>query len=182
MSALKPVGVNTTFTTSTTSARSVAISQQSDSIRVVAESAGVFVAIGTLPTATHDNFYVTSTDPEEISIGPVMAQRVVGITTGTTTTIDFPEGTGSPFAVGDAVSLTVSGQSNFDFSHKIVSSVNNSSGVGGYFSTRIVVDHDSSSVTDVFTSPDGTLRKSIMVAAKTQSGTGRVYIQQVQVS
>ena len=80
------------------------------------------------------------------------------------------------------VSLTVSGQSTFDFSHKIVSSVNNSSGNGGYFSTRIVVDHDSSSVTDVFTSPDATLRKSIMVIVKTQSGTGRVYIQQVQVS
>ena len=73
MSALKPVGVNTTFTTSTSSARSSAISQQSDSIRVVAESAGVYVAIGTLPTATDENFYVSSTDPEEISLGPVMA-------------------------------------------------------------------------------------------------------------
>ena len=72
------------------------------------------VACGTLPTVTHDNFYVSSTDSEEISIGPVMAQRV-GITTGTTTTIDFPEGTGSPFCIGDAVSLTVSGQSNFRF-------------------------------------------------------------------
>ena len=139
MSALKPVGVNTTFATSTTSARSVAISQQSDTIRVVAESAGAYVAIGTLPTATHDNFYVTSTDPEKISIGPVLANRVVGITTGTTTTIDFPEGTGSPFVAGDAVSLTVSGQSNFDFSHKIVSSVDSSSGNDGYFSTRILL-------------------------------------------
>ena len=71
--------------------------------------------VGTLPTATHDNFYVSSTDSEEISIGPVKYQRVVGITNGTTTTIDFPEGTGSPLAVGDAVSLTVSGQSKARF-------------------------------------------------------------------
>ena len=146
MSALKPVGVNTTFATSTTSARSVAISQQSDTIRVVAESAGAYVAIGTLPTATHDNFYVTSTDPEKISIGPVLANRVVGITTGTTTTIDFPEGTGSPFGWRCHRFSDLCGQSTFDFSHKIVSSVNNSSGVGGFFSTRIVVDHDSSSI------------------------------------
>ena len=70
---------------------------------------------------------MTSTDPEEIHWSSY-EQRVVGITTGTTTTIDFrkelvvhvPE---------MPVSLTVSGQSTFDFSHKIVSSVNNSSGV-----------------------------------------------------
>ena len=97
MSALKPVGVNTTFTTSTSSALSGAIPQQTDTIRVVAETAGVYVAIGTNPTATDENFYVSSTDSEEISIGPAMAQRVVGITTGATTIIDFPEGTGSPF-------------------------------------------------------------------------------------
>ena len=115
MTALKPVGVNTTFATSTTSAQSVNILQQSDSIRVVAEGAGVHVAIGTNPTATVDNFYVGVQDDQQISLGPVRSQRVVGVTTGTTTIIDFPEGTGSPFEIGDAVSLTVTGQSNFDF-------------------------------------------------------------------
>ena len=35
MAALRPVGVNTTFATSATSAKSVALAQQSDSIRVV---------------------------------------------------------------------------------------------------------------------------------------------------
>ena len=42
---------------------------------------------------------MTSTDPEKSLLVQYMAQRVVGITTGTTTTIDFPEGTGSPFDV-----------------------------------------------------------------------------------
>ena len=56
-------------------------------------------------------------------------------------------------------------------------------GAAGYFGTRIVVDHDSSSVTDVFDANQGTsLRKSIMIAAKTQASTGKVFIQQVQVS
>ena len=71
-------------------------------------TAGVHV-IGTNPTATVDNFYVPVTDATEISLGPVRSQRVVGVTTGTTTLIDFPEGTGSPFEIGDAVSLTVTG-------------------------------------------------------------------------
>ena len=182
MTALKPVGVNTFFSTSTSSARSSAISQQTDTIRVVAESAGAHIAIGTLPTATVDDFYVGTSDATTISIGPVNSQRVVGITTGTTTTIDFPEGTGNPFAIGDAVTLTA-GQSNFNFTHKIVQSMDSTIGAAGYFGTRIVVDHDSSSVTDVFDANQGTsLRKSIMIAAKTQASTGKVFIQQVQVS
>ena len=180
--AIKPVGINSTVITSTSSARTSAISQQTENIRVVAETVGCYVAIGTNPTATNENFYVSSTDASEIAIGFPAAQRVVGITTGTTTTIDFPEGTGSPFAVGEAVTLTA-GQSNFDFTHKIVSSINNTSNVGGYFNTRIVVDHDSSSVTDTFDPNNWTqLRKSIKVAVKSESGTGIAYIQQVQVS
>ena len=182
MTALKPVGVNTTFATGTGSTQSGAISQQSDSIRVVAITEGVHVAIGTDPTATVENFFVPVTDATEISLGPVRSQRVVGVTTGTTTTIDFPEGTGSPFEIGDAVSLTVSGQSNFDFEHKIVTSIDTSAGVAGYFSTRLTVDHDSSSVTDVFGSPDATLRRSVKVAVRTAANTGTVHIQQVQVS
>ena len=91
MTALKPVGVNTTFSTSTASAQSANIAQQSDSIRIVAETAGVHVAIGTNPTATVENFYVPTTDATEISLGPVRSQRVVGVTTGATTIIDFPD-------------------------------------------------------------------------------------------
>ena len=104
-------------------------------------------------------------------------------TTGTTTTLDFPEGTGSPFVVGNAVSLTVtgvSGQENLNFTHKIVSSVVTSAGVGGYYSTRVVVDHDSSSVTDALLSTSyAELRGSFMVAAY-GDGTGTLHYQQVQ--
>ena len=183
MTATRPVGVNTTFATSTSSTQSVVFAQQTDALRVVAEGAGVHVAIGTNPTATVDNFYVSTFDTEMISIGPVATNRVVGITTGTKTTLDFAEGTASPFVVGDAVSLTVSGASNFDFEHKIVSEVKTSARVDGYHSTRIVVNHDSSAVTDVYNENNwAQLRGSFKVACKTESGTGKVFIQQVQVS
>jgi len=182
MSATRPVGINSTIATSGTSVTTTAFQQQSDTLRIVAETAGVHVTYGANPVATTTDYYVSTTDTTEISLGPVSSQRVVGITTGATTIIDFPEGTGSPFDVGDTVTLTVTGQPNFDFEHKTVQSVNNTSGVGGYFNTRIVVDHDSSSVTDVFSSPDATLRKSFKVAVITDSGTGKAFIQQVQVS
>ena len=182
MAASKPVGVNTTFATSTTSAASGNIAQRSDTVRIVAETAGVHIAIGTLPVATVDDFYVPTTGPSEISLGPVRSQIVVGVTTGTTTIIDFQEGTGSSFEIGDACSLSCVGLAAYDFEHKIVTDINTSAGVHGYFSTRITVDHDSSSVTDVFNTPEAVLRRSVRVAAKTESGTGKVFIQQVQVS
>ena len=181
--AIKPVGINTVIATSTSSAQSSAISQQVENIRVVAETVGCYVAIGTNPVATNENFYVDSSGgAEEIAIGFPAAQRVVGIITGTTTTIDFPEGTGSPFAVGDAVTLSA-GQSNFDFAHKIVSSIDQTNGSAGFYNTRIVIDYNSSSVTDTFDPNNWTqLRKSIKVAVKSETGSGKAYIQQVQVS
>ena len=183
MSALNPVGVNTTFASGTTSVQSDAIAMQSDSIRVVAVTEGVHVAIGTNPVATSQSYFVSSTDPEVISLGAVRSNGVAGITTGASTIIDFHEGTGSPFNVGDAVSLTVAGQSNFDFTHKIVTNINNTAATGGYYSTRITVDHDSASVTDTLASTNtGTLRKSIKVAVLTAANTGTVHTQQVQAS
>jgi len=181
MTALKPVGINSVLSSSGSSVQSGAISQQSDMIRIACEGAGVHVAIGTNPTATADNFYATTFDEAKISLGPVASQRVVGLTTGSSTILDFPEGTGSPFGVGDAVTLTVTGQSDLDFEHKIVTSVDATSNFGGFYSTRITVDHDSSAG-PAFNSRWAQLRKSFKVAVKTNSGTGTVFLQQVQVS
>ena len=182
MAALKPVGINTVISTSGTSSRSSSISQQSDAIRIVAEGVGVYVAIGTNPTATNENFYVSTSEVETLSLGPITSQRVVGITTGSTTIVDFPEGTGRPFAVGDAATLTVNGQSYYDFSHQIVTNIDTTSNVGGYYNTRATIDYDSSGIVTAFNAPYAELRKSIKVAVKTNSGTGTAFIQQVQVS
>jgi len=180
MAALKPVGVNTTLSTSGTASTSIPIAQQSDAIRVACEGAGVHVKVDGDPVATVLDYYVTTGEPETISIGPVQSQRVVGITTGATTIIDFPEGTGCPFSVGEYVSLTVDGQSDLDFEHQQIASINNTSNVGGYYNTRCTVSYDSASVTTVFNGVSATLRKSIKVSVVTNSGTGTAFIQQVQ--
>ena len=181
----KPVGVNSSFAiASGANRRGVDKTlQQSDSLRVVAKGAGCHVAIGTLPTAAATNYYVHSGVPEVISLGTVKSNKVVGVSTsGSTTIIDFAEGTGSPFEAGDAVSLTVTGQSYLDFTHKIVSSVNTTAGIGGFYSTRIVVDHDYGvgyAHTDVIGQAE--LRGSFMVAAY-GDGSGTLHYQQVQSS
>jgi len=184
MSALKPVGTGQVITTgSGAAAASAAFNQQTDTLRVVAETSGCHVAFGANPTATTSDIYVGITgSSEEISLGPVAAQRVVGITTGATTTIDFPEGSGCPFAVGDAVSLTVTGQAYHDFSHKTIASINNTAGVDGFFSTRVVVNNNSSGVATAFDAPYAELRRSLKVSAITNAGSGKAFIQQVQVS
>ena len=181
----KPVGLNSSFAiTSATNVRGVdKTPQQSDSLRVVAKGAGCHVAIGTFPTASARNYYVHAGESEVISLGSVQTNKVVGVsTTGTDTIIDFAEGTGSPFDAGDAVTLSVIGQSYLNFTHKIVTSVNDTAGVGGFFSTRITIDHDYGvgyAHTNVI--GDATLRGSFMVAAM-GDGNGKIHYQQVQSS
>jgi hypothetical protein len=181
----KPVGVNSSFAiTSATNVRGVdKTPQQSDSLRVVAKGAGCHVAIGTFPTASARNYYVHAGESEVISLGSVQTNKVVGVsTTGTDTIIDFAEGTGSPFDAGDAVTLSVIGQSYLNFTHKIVSSVDSSAGVNGFYSTRIVVDHDYGvgyAHTNVIGQAE--LRGSFMVASF-GDGSGTIHYQQVQSS
>tara|TARA_B100000900_G_scaffold356206_1_gene325873 strand:+ start:13 stop:561 length:549 start_codon:yes stop_codon:yes gene_type:complete len=180
MGALKPVGTGQVIATSTSAAASAAFDQQTDRIRVVAETVGCHVAVGANPTATASDIYVGTSGAEEISLGSVAAQRVVGVTTGATTTIDFPEGTGCPFSVGDAVSLTATGQSYYDFSHKTIASINNTAGVGGFFGTRIVVTNNSSGIATAFAADYAELRRSMKVSVISNASSGKAFIQQVQ--
>jgi hypothetical protein len=78
--------------------------------------------------------------------------------------------------------LTVSGQSYYDFSHKVVTSVDTSSSVNGYHQTRCTIDTDTSGIATAFSSSDATLRNSLKLAARTDSGAGVLYLQQVQIA
>ena len=184
---LRTVGAGTSITTSATSAQSAPISGKSTAIRVVATGQNTHVAIGTEPTAAVTDFVVPKDSAATLGFTNTSA-RVVSYTKGTTTTIDFPEGTSSPFGVGDYVSLSCSSQTDFDFTHARVKTVYDKSrtslrGVGeNWFGQRIIVEHNSGSVSGTFNDPDATLRASFKVAARTDSGSGKLYIQQVQIS
>jgi hypothetical protein len=179
--AHRPVGAGSSFTfaagaTSTSSAFTV----QSSVLRVVAVGGAAFISVGATPSATAADYYVPSGGTETIALTKA-SNRVVGITTGTTTIVTVPEGTQVPFGVGDYVSLTASGQSYYDFTHQRVISVDTTSNVGGYYQTRMVVDYNSAGIITAFASPDASVVTSNKVSAF-GAGSGTLYYQQVQIS
>jgi hypothetical protein len=177
----RPVGSGVSFATSTTSAQTTPFTGRSNTIRLVATGANAFVAIGTEPTATLADYCIPSGTSATLAIDNASV-RVVGITTGTTTFIDFPEGTASPFGVGDYVTLTTAGQAYYNFTHVPVTSLNSTANYAGYFGTRIGVASNTSGIVTAFSDPDTVLRNSIKVAARTDTGAGILYTQQVQIT
>jgi hypothetical protein len=184
--AHNPVGINSALPITTSSARGLdTTAHKTDALRVVAAGSSAHVAIGTFPTATIRNYYIAVGESEVITLGACRNQKVVGLsTTGTTTVIDFPEGTGSPFQAGDAVTLTVANQDYWNFTHKIVSSVDNTAGISGFYNTRITVNNDYGvgyAHTALISTNFAELRGSFMVAAL-GTGSGTLHYQQIQSS
>ena len=189
--ALKPVGSGISFATSGAAAVSSFIPHQSEYIRVIALDKAAHVAVGTNPTATTTDVVVITGEPEILSIGRPSSQRVVAITTGTTTIIDFPEGTGSPFEEGDIVSLTINSTAH----HAVgtlanayvgiitdvgVLSVNNTAGFSGFHNTRITLNANTSGIKTAFNFQYAELRDQFKVSAEAIGGTGMFYAQQIQ--
>lgn len=182
--AHRPVGAASSVAISVTSSQSSAFSVQSDVLRVVVVGSGAFVAIGTGSAATNADYFIANGQSATLALTKA-SNRVVGITTGTTTIIDFPEGTQCPFGVGDFVTLSGSAAQPYyesSINHIPVISVDTSSGVGGFHQTRCRVGANTSGIVTAFFSPDATLRNSLKVTAKSDHGTGVIYLQQVQLS
>ena len=204
--ALNPVGAGTSIQLvaagTVVQNQTGAQTHQSAYLRCVAVDCPVNVAVSMATTAAATagitSFFIRKDTSETLFIGKPRSNRVVGLTTETdgTVTIDFAEGTGTPFNGGDAVSLTVTGQDYYNFSHKIVNSVNSTSGLNGYYSTRINVDYDygddnPGGIQTTFNNagqvPYAEMRSSFVVGAQSATGLGAqgigaLYIQQVQTS
>jgi hypothetical protein len=179
--AHRPVGAGSSFTfTAGAASTSSAFTVQSSVLRVVAVGGAAFISVGATPSATAADYYVPSGGTETIALTKA-SNRVVGITTGTTTIVTVPEGTQVPFGVGDYVSLTASGQTYYNFTHQRVISVDTTSNVGGYYQTRMVVDYNSAGIVTAFASPDAAVITSNKVSVF-GAGSGTLYYQQVQIS
>lgn len=179
--AHRPVGIGTSFATSATSAMSTSFTVQSDVLRVTAVTSGAFVAIGTNPIATIQDYYIPSGQSATLALTKA-SNRVVGITTGTTTIVDVPEGTQVPFGVGDYVSITGATEPLYNFVHVPVISIDTTSSINGYYQTRLTLGHNSSGILTAFSAKDATIKNSLRVAARTEGSPGTVYAQQVQIS
>jgi hypothetical protein len=179
--AHRPVGAGISLTTSATSGMTTSFTVQTDVMRVVAVTSGAFVAIGTNPTATTADYYVPAGSSATLAMTKA-SNRVVGIITGTTTIVSVPEGTQVPFGVGDFVSITGASEPLYNFVHVPVVSVDTTSGVDGYYQTRLTLGHNSSGILTAFSAKDATIKNSLRVAARTEGSGGIVYAQQVQIS
>ena len=141
----------------------------------------------TNPTATTANYYLVGDVPEVISIGKPRSQPVVGITTGSTTIIEFQQGTGSQFTVGDTVNLSVTDQSYYDdaVTSAIVTAVNETyepNADSGYC-RRITLSANTTAIATAYSSSNyAELRNVFKVAGIRGGGTNAVVkVQQVQV-
>ena len=187
MAVHNPVGSVITLATTATSGQSTQIDQQSDTLRIVATAGNNHVAIGSTPVAVVTDYLVTG--ESFLSLGPILSQRVTMVSAGSSTDIKFPEGVkGSPFAVGDTVSLS-SDKTGWSFEHAHITGITYPSYTSDDQRTVVTISFDSSGWSGTWTDDDenpsgdtGTLRRSFMVAARTDSGAGKIYVQQVQIA
>ena len=186
--AYRTVGAGQSIALTGTATTSTAFKVQSNVLRIVASGAHAYVAIGTDPVATTTDFLVSSSEPESLAMLK-MSQRVVGITTGTTTVLSAPEGTQMPFNLGDRVTLDYEGDSTNDSNYttlindtKVVGK-SRSAGVGGDFSEKVTVEANTSGVSTAFT-PTGNatlfMSNKVSVISPNPTAASVVYIQQVQ--
>ena len=181
--AHQPVGDSQTLTTGTGSTR-VQFAVQTDTVRVVPISQNVHVAIGTTATATTSDYFVPAGTSATLNLGRASSIGVAGVATGTATVIDLLEGMGNPFKVNYV--LTISGitcVTVFNTTAKVVS-IQEARPIGyAQFGAKLTIDHDSRGLyagDAVVTA--GQARRTLTVAARTDSGTGKMYVQQVQIS
>ena len=184
--AHQPVGDSQTLTTGTGSTR-VQFTVQSDTVRVVPISQNVHVAIGTTATATTSDYFVPAGTSATLNLGRASSSRVVGVATGAATVISLPEGMGNPFNIDDVLTISgITGATGFNTTAKVLSieepRLQGGSAIG-VFNTKLTIDHDSRALnSDNAVTTAAEARRTLTVAARTDSGTGKMYVQQVQIS
>ena len=187
---VRTVGIGSSVPLNSTAKLSNAFNVQSNVMRIVAKGASAHVAITTGPLATNTDFFILSGEEEQIALTKG-SQVVVGITTGTTTILEAPEGTQMPFIIGDYVTLDTANDANYTtlINHVKVTDVKNtipSIDGGGYTRSRVTVDANTAGIITAYTSNSGgSLMTSKKISAKiadgeTASSTACLYFQQVQ--
>ena len=181
MSAFKIVQKIPSLTINTASGVSTTapISLKSGYLRIT-PSRDVFIEIGANPGIDTSTSIWTPANSELILKENIRSQSVVGIITGTNTTVITPEGTMSGFNVGDFVELTgVNVGINTNFAQVV--SVDNSSSYNGNFGTRLTINWNTTSRPPV-TNVNGELRKVTRIAAFNDSASPNIiHITEVQV-
>lgn len=100
-------------------------------------SSGGYIAIGTNPVATQNNYHIPPYNADILK-EIMRRQVVVGIVTGTTTKLIFDNNAGNPFAKTDYVTIEGAPTAGINTTHRPILALDDSS---------VTLDFDSSSVT-----------------------------------
>lgn len=100
-------------------------------------SSGGYISIGSNPIATQDNYHITSYSVDIIK-ETLRNQTIVGVTTGTTTILNFGQNNGCIFEPTDYVTVSGAPSSGINTTHVPIVAINGDT---------ITIAHNSSGVT-----------------------------------
>lgn len=115
------------------------IALKSGYLRVSIASSGIgcYVATGNEPVATLNDFHI-GTYTAEVLKERIARQKIVGIVTGTTTTLTFDNNAGNPFLITDYVTIENAPTAGINTTHKSIVSMTDSSVTINFNSSSIV--------------------------------------------
>ena len=155
---------------------SVAINLKTGYIRLTSSGGGNHIAIntGNNPSGVNsESSFLISENTSEILKERVARQQIVGITTGTSTVINFGENLGNPFIIGDAVSIINAQPSGINTQYNLVTATTDSS---------ITISYNSSSVVGVITTRNATVCRSVKISAIGEINGTHLHIAEVQIT
>ena len=144
------------------------IALKSGYLRVSTGLTSVYVETGETPVTV--NSFHLGTYGNEVLKERIARQRIVGITTGSSTVVLFDNNAGNPFLVGDYASIEGVTTAGINTEHKEVTAVYNDS---------LVLNHNTSSVTGVITATGASIARSVKVSVLAASGSQDVSITEI---
>jgi hypothetical protein len=145
------------------------ISLKSGYLRVSTGLTSVYVETGSDPVATVNSFQLTPYGNEVLK-ERIARQRIVGITTGTSTVVIFDNNAGNPFLVGDYASIENVTTVGINTEHKLVTEITDSS---------LTIDYDTSSVSGPIIATGANIARSVKVSVIAASDSQDVSITEV---
>ena len=156
---------------SSVSVATTGIALKSGYLRVSTGATGAYVDIGVTPSATTSSFHIPA-QSNQVFKERIARQTVIGITTGTSTIINFSENTGNPFNVNDYASIENAYPAGINTAHNIITATT---------PTSITINFDSSAITGVAYTI-ASVARSVKVAAIGAGNGTDVSICEVQIT
>jgi hypothetical protein len=137
-------------------------------ISIASSGVGCYVAIGTNPVATANDFHI-STYSAEVLKERIARQQIVGITTGVTTKLTFDNNAGNPFLLSDYVTIEGAPTVGINTVHNSIVSADEKS---------VTINYDSSSITNPNIT-GATIARSVKVSAYTTDTNSGVSVTEI---